>query len=122
MAGNGRKWQIGKQARGSCSGGRWRPEMGGLGRQGNGDEDGLKKYDQSIARIREAMKYEKSSPQMWNTFKQYFDSENITCKSSVCLDVPTRWNSTYMMLDRAEKFQKAFQRLEDEDSGYVKSI
>ncbi|KAG7943234.1 hypothetical protein I3843_15G028400 [Carya illinoinensis] len=84
--------------------------------------DGLKEYDQSIARIRAAVKYVKSSPQRWNTFKQCCDSEDITCKSSVCLDVPTRWNSTFMMLDRAEKFQKAFQRLEDEDSGYVKSL
>jgi len=27
-----------------------------------------------------------------------------------------------MMLDRAEKFQKAFQQLEDEDLGYIKSV
>ncbi|KAG6713707.1 hypothetical protein I3842_05G167000 [Carya illinoinensis] len=84
--------------------------------------DGLKEYDQSIARIRGAVKYVKSSPQRWNTFKQYCDSENITNKSGLCLDVATHWNSTYMMLDRAEKFQKAFQRLENEDKEYVKSI
>lgn len=27
-----------------------------------------------------------------------------------------------MMLDRAEKFQKAFQWLEDENPGYIKSV
>ncbi|KAG6655089.1 hypothetical protein CIPAW_05G191200 [Carya illinoinensis] len=51
MAGNGRKWQIGKQARGSCSGGRWRPEMGGLGRQGTGDEV-VKKWWPEVERRR----------------------------------------------------------------------
>ncbi|KAL4030457.1 hypothetical protein IC575_008694 [Cucumis melo] len=38
--------------------------------------------------------------------------------SYVCLDVPTRWNSTYMMLEVAVKFEKAFDRLEDEDASY----
>ncbi|XP_035548690.1 zinc finger BED domain-containing protein RICESLEEPER 1-like [Juglans regia] len=68
------------------------------------------------------VKYVKLSPQRWNTFKQCCYNEDITCKSSVCLDVATHWNSTYMMFDRAEKLQKALQRLEDEDPGYVKSV
>ena len=34
-------------------------------------------------------------------------------KKLLCLDVPTRWNSTYLMLESAEKFQKAFERLEN---------
>ncbi|KAL0554309.1 hypothetical protein IC582_008227 [Cucumis melo] len=38
--------------------------------------------------------------------------------SYVCLDVPTRWNFTYMMLEAAVKFEKAFDRLEDEDASY----
>ncbi|CAL5336331.1 unnamed protein product [Camellia sinensis] len=33
----------------------------------------------------------------------------------LCLDVPTRWNSTYLMLEVAEKFQKAFECLEEDD-------
>ncbi|XP_028117184.1 zinc finger BED domain-containing protein RICESLEEPER 1-like [Camellia sinensis] len=37
------------------------------------------------------------------------------CRKVLCLDVPTRWNSTYLMLEAAEK---AFERLEDEDSNY----
>ena len=34
------------------------------------------------------------------------------------LDVPTRWNSTYRMLDVATKFQKAFERYEEENDKY----
>ena len=33
-------------------------------------------------------------------------------------DVPTRWNSTYLMLDCALKFVRAFDRLEEEDGHY----
>ncbi|KAG6629970.1 hypothetical protein CIPAW_14G121900 [Carya illinoinensis] len=51
MAENGRKWQIEKRARGSCSGGRWRPEMGGLGRQEVGDEV-VKKWWPEVERRR----------------------------------------------------------------------
>ncbi|XP_059436865.1 zinc finger BED domain-containing protein RICESLEEPER 3-like [Corylus avellana] len=33
----------------------------------------------------------------------------------VCLDVQTRWNSTYLMLNSAEKYEKAFALLEEDD-------
>ena len=35
------------------------------------------------------------------------------------LDVPTRWNSTYVMLDVALKFQKAFMTYKEEDEKYL---
>ena len=34
------------------------------------------------------------------------------------LDVPTRWNSTFMMLDVALKFEKAFERYAEEDERF----
>ena len=34
------------------------------------------------------------------------------------LDVPTRWNSTYLMLDTAEKFEKAFERFDLYDGNF----
>ena len=39
-------------------------------------------------------------------------------KSLLCLDVPTRWNSTYLMLETAKKFEKVFLRMDFEDDGY----
>ncbi|CAN1279080.1 Zinc finger BED domain-containing protein RICESLEEPER 2 [Linum perenne] len=39
-----------------------------------------------------------------------------TVKKLVCLDVETRWNSTYLMLQSAIVFQRAFERLEEKDS------
>lgn len=32
----------------------------------------------------------------------------------MCLDIPARWDTTYLMLDRAFKYRKTFQRLEEE--------
>ena len=34
------------------------------------------------------------------------------------IDVPTRWNSTFTMLDGAIKYQKTFERLEELDPSY----
>lgn len=34
------------------------------------------------------------------------------------LDVVTRWNSTYLMLDNIFKFQKVFERLEEANEHY----
>ncbi|XP_066317809.1 zinc finger BED domain-containing protein RICESLEEPER 2-like [Miscanthus floridulus] len=35
------------------------------------------------------------------------------------LDICTRWNSTYLMLNAAQKYQKAFERYSDEDPYYI---
>ncbi|KAK2450307.1 zinc finger BED domain-containing protein DAYSLEEPER [Trifolium repens] len=40
-------------------------------------------------------------------------------QKSLCLDVPNRWNSTYLMLETAEKFQVAFDKLDIEDTSYL---
>ena len=42
----------------------------------------------------------------------------IESKCLLSLDVPTRWNSTYLMLDTAEKFEKVFLRMDFEDDSY----
>ena len=81
-------------------------------------KDGLSEIKYSVFRIRDVVKYVRSSPQREQRFKACVEKERITCKSSLCLDVPTRWNSTFLMLSTALKFQKAFERLEDEDPHY----
>lgn len=86
--------------------------------------DGLKELHTSIARVREtmrvreAMRYVRSSPNRYEVFKKCVEKQKIVSKSLVCLDVPTRWNSTYLMLEAAEKFKKTFERLEGEDYNY----
>ncbi|KAK9901918.1 hypothetical protein M0R45_001852 [Rubus argutus] len=65
------------------------------------------------------VKYVRSSPSRFDKFKQYALHERIEAKGLVLLDVPTRWNSTYLMLETALKFKKAFERMEDDDDAYL---
>lgn len=80
--------------------------------------DAFKEHNDCIERIRYAVRFVRSSPARLLKFKKCIEIEKISCKSYVCLDVPTRWNSTYLMLEAAVKFEKAFDRLEDEDASY----
>ncbi|KAL9682846.1 hypothetical protein QQ045_014656 [Rhodiola kirilowii] len=73
--------------------------------------DGLKGMKDSISRIRNAVRYVRQSPSRWEKFKQSIVLAKIDSKSHVSLDVRTRWNSTYLMLESAVKFENAFERL-----------
>jgi hypothetical protein len=44
--------------------------------------------------------------------------KKINSKALLCLDVPTRWNSTYLMLDVALKFQKLFKTYAEQDKDF----
>ena len=68
--------------------------------------DGMREIDASIAKVREAMRYVKSSPNRNQTFMGFMERLGIESKSLLCLDVPTRWNSTYLMLESAKNLRK----------------
>lgn len=82
-------------------------------------KDGLTELKDSLTRIRDAVKYVRSSPQREQRFKACVEKERITFKNSLILDVPTRWNSTCLMLAVTIKFQAAFERLKDEDQHFI---
>ncbi|RZB96104.1 putative AC transposase [Glycine soja] len=84
--------------------------------------DGLQEMDCCIARIRAACKYVRSFSSRYACFKRCANGANINCDQMIVLDEPTKWNSTYLMLVVAEKFEKAFNLLEFEDDSYVKSL
>ncbi|CAI0470200.1 unnamed protein product [Linum tenue] len=84
--------------------------------------DGLEEIGVSVVRIREALRWVRASPSRMMRFKNCVNFHGIKSKKIVILDVPTRWNSTYMMLEAAEKFEKAFKTLALENSEFVADL
>ncbi|CAN1125827.1 hypothetical protein LINPERHAP2_LOCUS3080, partial [Linum perenne] len=48
--------------------------------------------------------------------------KKMKCKKMPLLDVPTRWNSTFSMLDTASAYEKAFKVLENMESNFVEDL
>ncbi|KAF7116969.1 hypothetical protein RHSIM_RhsimUnG0008700 [Rhododendron simsii] len=78
--------------------------------------EGLQEIDDPIGRVRNIVRYVRSSPSRMAEFWSCVEKEGITCRLKPCLDVSTRWNYTYFMLERALTYQKAFDRLCDDPS------
>uniref|UniRef100_A0A7N0UF14 Uncharacterized protein n=1 Tax=Kalanchoe fedtschenkoi TaxID=63787 RepID=A0A7N0UF14_KALFE len=78
-------------------------------------QDGLKELSNSVGSVRGVIKYIRSSPARLRMFKECVVEEKISSKKTLCLDVPTRWNSTYLMLSTTEEFERAFNRFEERD-------
>ncbi|KAH0680782.1 hypothetical protein KY290_022972 [Solanum tuberosum] len=81
-------------------------------------QDGLKEIGLSIKRVRQMVKYVRSFSTGTRNFLKCVEMQKIECDKMLSLDVPTRWNSTYLMLDTAKKFEKAFERFDLYDGNF----
>lgn len=81
-------------------------------------QDGLKEIGPSIKKVRQMVKYVRSSSSRARNFLKCVETQKIECDKMLSLDVPTRWNSTYLMLDTVEKFEKAFERFDLYDGNF----
>ncbi|KAH7672343.1 Tam3-transposase (Ac family) protein [Dioscorea alata] len=84
--------------------------------------DGLKKIGISIDCIRAAVRYVRQSPARLKKFRECAVVEKIESQKHLCLDCPTRWNSTYLMLDVAQTYERAFDRFALEDPYMIQDI
>ena len=66
-----------------------------------------------------AVKFIKTGTSRLPNFKRCAELAKVQTKAFLNLDVCTRWNSTYLMLNAAQKYEKAFQRYSDEDPYYM---
>ena len=60
------------------------------------------------------MRFVRSPPQILEMFRQAMNMVKMMCKAKICLDCPTRWNSTFIMLNIALKFKAFATMVEDE--------
>ncbi|KAK9903711.1 hypothetical protein M0R45_001038 [Rubus argutus] len=75
---------------------------------------GLKTMERSVASIRNAIRFVRNYNSRLDTFKKCVEQEKLQSKKNCVLDVPTRWNSTYIMLDTALELRITFDRLAEE--------
>jgi len=82
-------------------------------------QDGLKEVDLSVKRVRAAIRWVKNGTSRLVKFKEIAEEEKVESKAFLKLDVPTRWNYTYLMLKSAIAYEKVFTRLAEDDYTYV---
>lgn len=83
-------------------------------------KEGLDEQIKPIYRIRNVVKYVKSSAFRFASFKSYVEKTKLDAHGLLSLDNETRWNSTYTMLETTVNFEKAFARMYMDDHNYRK--
>ncbi|GJS31270.1 zinc finger BED domain-containing protein RICESLEEPER 2-like protein [Tanacetum coccineum] len=81
-------------------------------------QDGLKKIDDAVEKIRVSVKYIKGSHGRKLKFHECCSQTSLDCQKALTQDVPTRWNSTYRMLSSALYYCPALVHLNMSDSNY----
>ncbi|CAA7036531.1 unnamed protein product [Microthlaspi erraticum] len=71
--------------------------------------------------VRESIKYVTASESRDILFRRSCESARVEEKRELILDVPTRWNSTYHMLERALKYRAGFINLKTMDKNFKSS-
>ncbi|KAH9698081.1 BED-type domain-containing protein [Citrus sinensis] len=80
--------------------------------------DGLKVIENGVGKIRKSVSYWAQTPKRFETFKLAARQLKIICKKKLKLDYPTRWNSTYAMLDVPLMYGSVFSRLQQREPQY----
>ncbi|XP_024031091.1 zinc finger BED domain-containing protein RICESLEEPER 2-like [Morus notabilis] len=71
-------------------------------------QDGFKSIDKSVEKIRDSIKYVKGSQQRKQKFLEFVKLVSMGSNKGLSQDVVTRWNSTYLMLESALFYRRAF--------------
>lgn len=84
--------------------------------------DALETLCEITQKIRESIRYVKSSEATQATFNELADEVQVETKKCLCIDNPLKWNSTYLMLEAASEYRKVFSCLRDRDPVNMKFL
>lgn len=84
-------------------------------------QNGLKTIGPAVHKIRESVKYVKGSQARKLKFAECVRHVGLKVNRRVRQDVPTRWNSTYLMLESVLAYRMAFYHLQLVDNQYSQS-
>ncbi|XP_078439136.1 zinc finger BED domain-containing protein RICESLEEPER 1-like [Wolffia australiana] len=82
-------------------------------------EGGLRTLADAVGAVRESVKYIRSASSREQVFDQVLTQISLLKKKNLALDVPTQWASTFLMLDSAVYYKRAFLVLGQWDAGYT---
>ncbi|MBA0781287.1 hypothetical protein Gotri_002225 [Gossypium trilobum] len=84
--------------------------------------DALEALCEITQKIRESIRYVKSSEATQATFNELADEAQVETKKCLCIDNPLKWNLTYFMLEAALEYRKVFSCLRDRDPVNMKFL
>ena len=84
--------------------------------------DALARVKDSIHNISCAIRYVRGSPTRYALFDACAKVVKVPYKGSLCLDVCIGWNSTFLMLNMALKFENAFDRFKNDDYDFENEL
>ncbi|KAL8104036.1 hypothetical protein AgCh_028314 [Apium graveolens] len=84
-------------------------------------QSGLKVVDDCVSKVREMVKYVRGAKGRMIKLAEFVSQLSINCKKKLSQDVPTIWNSTYVMLESALQYKVALSQYElvDKNVGYL---
>jgi len=81
-------------------------------------QEGLKGASEALHKIRDSIKYIKGSDGRMIKFEGCVNDAGVSVSGGLRYDVSTRWNSTYIMLESAIQYRKAFEYFQVADRNY----
>jgi hypothetical protein len=82
-------------------------------------KDGLDHVEAIVTNIRESIKYIRSSQGTKKKFRDVISKGGLPVGKWPTMDTPTHWNSTYLMIEKAMEYSRAFDSLAKQDSNYI---
>jgi len=81
-------------------------------------QDGISQIGDIVNCVRDGIKYIVTSNGRLKQFAEEISKQLQLSSNKLILDVPNRWNNTYMMLYAALEFREVFPRFKDRDQSF----